>query len=178
MRHKVPIHAGASPARESKEQPLTTEQTPAEVSRVVVGVDGSEPSKHALRWARFIARASGSNLEVIAAWQPYTAYGWMGAGWVPEPTEGDPAQDAENALTVTIDEVFGDHRPAGLQFGVREGNAAAVLLAASEGARMLIVGSRGHGGFSGLLLGSVSAACTAHATCPVLVLHGDTPAPS
>ena len=59
-----------------------------------------------------------------------------------------------------------------------EGNAAKVLLEASEGARMLVVGSRGHGGFSGLLLGSVSAACAEHARCPVVVVHGDGPPPN
>ncbi len=102
----------------------------------------------------------------------------MGAGWTAMPTDWNPAQDTEKALTAAIDDVFGDYRPAGLQITVREGNAARVLLEASEGARMLTVGSRGHGGFAGLLLGSVSAACTEHATGPVLVLHGDTPAPS
>lgn len=156
---------------------MTAEQTHAVNDRVVVGVDGSEPSKQALRWAQFIARTTASTLEVVAAWQPYTAYGWMGAGMAPMPADWDPAQDAEKALTATIDEVFGEQRPAGLQLIVREGYAAQVLLEASDGARMLVIGSRGHGGFSGLLLGSVSAACTEHATCPVLVLHGDTPAP-
>ena len=157
---------------------MTTEQTRAADDRVVVGVDGSEPSKQALRWAQFIARTTASTLEVVAAWQPYTAYGWMGAGMAPMTTDWDPAQEAEKALTATIDEVFGPQRPAGLQLIVREGYAAHVLLEASHGARMLVVGSRGHGGFTGLLLGSVSAACTEHATCPVLVLHGNTPAPS
>lgn len=156
---------------------MTIEQTPAEDRHVVVGVDGSEPSKQALRWGHFIARASASTLEVVAAWQPYNAYGTMGGGWSVMPADWNPAQDAEKALTSTIDEVFGEHRPAGLQLTVREGNAAPVLLEVSQGARLLVVGSRGHGGFSGLFLGSVSAACTEHATCPVLVLHGDTPAP-
>jgi nucleotide-binding universal stress UspA family protein len=157
---------------------MTSEQTPAIANRVIVGVDGSEPSKQALRWAQFVARASASTLEVIAVWQPYTAYGWAGGGWAATPTDWSPAQDAEKALTATLDEVFGEHRPTGLQITVREGNAAQVLLEASKDARMLVVGSRGHGGFTGMFLGSVSAACTEHASCPVLVLHGDPPAPS
>jgi nucleotide-binding universal stress UspA family protein len=156
---------------------VTTEQTPDPAGRVVVGVDGSEPSKHALRWAQFIAKASASTLDVVIAWEPYTAFGWMGAGWAAMPPDWNPGQDAERALTSTIDEFFGAHRPVGLQLTVREGNAAQVLLDTSQGARMLVVGSRGHGGFAGLLLGSVSAACAEHATCPVLVLHGDTPPP-
>jgi nucleotide-binding universal stress UspA family protein len=155
---------------------MNTDQNSSPGRRVVVGVDGSESSKHALRWALFIAEASGSVLEAVTAWEPYTAYGWMGIGWSPMP-DWDPAQDAEKGLTATIDEVFGEQRPAELQLKVLEGNAAKVLLEVSQGARMLVVGSRGHGGFSGLLLGSVSASCTEHATCPVLVLHGDTPAP-
>ena len=146
-------------------------------SRVVVGVDGSEASVHALRWAQFIARMSDSSLEVVAAWQPFGAYSWMGAGMAAMPTDWNPSRDAETALAATVDEVFGADRPAGLRLTVREGNAAQVLLDASKGARMLVVGSRGHGGFAGLLLGSVSSACAEHATCPVLVLHGDTPAP-
>ncbi len=60
---------------------------------------------------------------------------------------------------------------------VREGGAAKVLLEASTGADMLVVGSRGHGGFSGLLLGSVSAGVSEHASCPVLIIHGDRPLP-
>lgn len=103
---------------------MTTEKTPDERNRVVVGVDGSESSKHALRWAQFIARASDSTLEVVSAWQPYTAYGWMSAGWAVMPTNWNPAQDTEKALTATIDEVFGEQRPTGLQLTVREGNAA------------------------------------------------------
>jgi nucleotide-binding universal stress UspA family protein len=166
-----------APAPVATQDAVATQAAP-EAGRVVVGVDGSEPSKHALRWARFIADASGSTLEVVAAWQAYTAFGWMGVGWAAMPTDWNPEQDAEKVLTQTIDEVFGANRPAGLRLTVREGNAAELLLAASKDARMLVVGSRGHGGFADLLLGSVSAACTEHAGCPVLVLHGNTPAPT
>jgi nucleotide-binding universal stress UspA family protein len=155
---------------------MTSKQNSDQHNHVVVGVDGSEASKNALRWAQFIARTTVSTLEVVAAWQSYA--GWMGAGWTAMPADWNPAQDAEKALTTAVDEVFGEQRPAGLRTTVCEGSAARVLLEASAGARMLVVGSRGHGGFAGLLLGSVSAACAEHATCPVLVLHGDTPVPS
>jgi nucleotide-binding universal stress UspA family protein len=145
--------------------------------RIVVGVDGSEPSKHALQWAAFIAQATDSTIDAVAAWEFISGWGRVGAGWTAMPDDWDPSGDAERALVATVDEVFGEHRPAGLTLSAREGNPAKVLLEASEGARMLVVGSRGHGGFSGLLLGSVSAACAEHAICPVLVLHGATPPP-
>lgn len=73
----------------------------------------------------------------------------------------------------TLDEVFGSQRPPGLTVVVEQGPARNVLLDASDGAEML-VGSRGHGGFVGLLLGSVSAACAEHAHCPVVVIHAPT----
>jgi hypothetical protein len=99
---------------------MANEQTPDGHHRVVVGIDGSESSKHALRWAQFIARATGATLEAVSAWQPYTAYGWMAAGWAAMPTDWNPAQDTEKALTTTIDELFGAQRPAGLQLTVRK----------------------------------------------------------
>ncbi len=131
-----------------------------------------------MRWAAFVATATGSSICAITVWQPLVAYGWMGAGSVPVPPEWNPARDAEMSLVTTIDGVFGEHRPAGLETSVLTGNPAHVLLEVSESAQMLVVGSRGHGGFASLLLGSVSAACAEHAVCPVLVLHGTTPPPT
>jgi len=154
---------------------MTVTQPTSGLDRIVVGVDGSEPSKLALRWAQFLATSTGSLISVVAVWQPLTAYGWLGAGWTTMPTGWDPAKDAEKSVVATIDEVFGEQRPAGLEITLHEGNPAKILLEVSEGARMLVMGSRGHGGFSGLLLGSVSAACAEHATCPVLVVHGTNP---
>ena len=143
---------------------------------VVVGVDGSEPSKNALRWALFVARAMQAHVEAVIVWHPYVAMGWQGMGGSAI-GNFDPESTARHVLGETVDAVFGNDRPADLTLTVTEGGAAGVLLDASKDARMLVVGSRGHGGFAGLLLGSVSGACSEHAKCPVLVIHGDTPAP-
>jgi nucleotide-binding universal stress UspA family protein len=79
----------------------------------------------------------------------------------------------EKVLTDTVDATFGADRPAELKLTVAEGPPAAVLVDRSAGALMLVVGSRGHGGFMGLLLGSISANVAEHASCPVLVVHGN-----
>lgn len=152
------------------------EVVPAQ-GRIVVGVDGSEPSQLALQWAEFLAGATGSDVQAINAWSPLGTYGWAGAGWGVLPGDWNPAADSEKLLTETVDKVFGANRPTNLTLSVVEGNPAQVLLEAGAEAAMIVVGSRGHGGFVGLLLGSVSAACSEHASCPVLVVRGDTPPP-
>jgi nucleotide-binding universal stress UspA family protein len=135
-----------------------------ELPRIVVGVDGSEPSKAALRWAAAVAQATRARLDAVIAWQYDAEY---------VPTDLEPAHDAEKVLSATVDEVFGADRPADMRLTVKQGGAAAVLLQESSGALMAVVGSRGHGGFMGLLLGSVSSALAEHSSCPVLVIHGD-----
>ena len=89
----------------------------------------------------------------------------MNATWRPD-------VDADKIINAAVDSVFGTERPSGIRLIIERGNPAKVLLDHGRGAQMLIVGSRGHGGFVGLLLGSVSANCAEHATCPVLVVHG------
>jgi nucleotide-binding universal stress UspA family protein len=146
--------------------------------RIVVGIDGSEQSQLALRWAAYLARVSGSTIEAVTAWQPTVIGATAGGfGYMTAPVGWDPAADMEKALVDTLDKVFGTNRPVDLQMTVQEGHATKVLLDAGRRARMLVLGSRGHGGFAGLLLGSVSSACAEHATCPVLVVHGDDPPP-
>jgi nucleotide-binding universal stress UspA family protein len=136
---------------------------------IVVGVDGSRASVVALRWAQRVAAPTGSRIQAVIAWNYPPEYGWAGAvdGWRPD-------LDAEKCLEITLDEAFAGQRPAGLEQIVRQGQPRMVLLDAAVGAEMLVVGSRGHGGFAGLLLGSVSVACAEHARCPVLVVHDDT----
>lgn len=135
--------------------------------RIVVGVDGSIPSLLALRWAARQAELTGATIDAVYTWAyPVTA------GWATYPTvDWNPADDSEKLLTAAVDEVFGSQRPQGLRLLVREGGAAQVLLSESQNAELLVVGSRGHGGFAGMLLGSVSAHCAEHARCPVLVVH-------
>jgi nucleotide-binding universal stress UspA family protein len=154
-----------------------TDNTTPSGARVVVGIDGSEQSQMALRWAHFVAQAMSCELDVTIAWQLYPGIGF-GAGMASMPSDWNPAGYAEDAARRTVEEVFGANRPATLRITVQEGSAAQVLLEASREARLLVVGSRGHGGFAGLLLGAVSAAAAEHATCPVLVVHGNTPPPT
>lgn len=144
---------------------MTTQDIQA-TRKIVVGVDGSAPSKAALRWAARICEATGDMIEAVIAWEYPHNY-----GWAPMMEDWHPDAVAEKTLQQTLDDVFGEHRPAGLQASTRHGPARSVLIEASEGAEMLVVGSRGHGGFTGLLLGSVSAACAEHAKCPVVVIR-------
>jgi len=157
---------------------MSTERTTTAGDRIVVGIDGSEQSQLALRWAAYLARVTGSTVEAVTAWQPVAPAATAGGfGYLTFPEGWDPATQMEKALVDTLDRVFGASRPADLQVTVREGHPTKVLLDAGRGARMLVLGSRGHGGFAGLLLGSVSSACAEHATCPVVVVHGDNPPP-
>jgi len=137
-------------------------------ARIVVGVDGSQHARDALRWAAHFGRVFGARVEAVIAWEYPPALGWSVL-----PDDWDPAEDMRKVLEESVADVFGDQPPAGLQQLVQEGGAARVLIEACEGAAILVVGSRGHGGFSGLLLGSVSANVAEHAPCPVLIIHGD-----
>jgi nucleotide-binding universal stress UspA family protein len=135
--------------------------------RIVVGVDGSAGSVSALRWALRIARAEHASIDAVGAWE-YA--GWSGP--VPPP-EYSPKLDLEEAVNGVVDKVYGVERPSYLRVLIREGHPVRVLLDECADAVMLVVGSRGHGGFAGLLLGSVSARVAELASCPVLVVHGD-----
>jgi len=141
-----------------------------EKPRIVVGVDGSEQSKSALRWAARIADAIDGRIEAIMVWEFVSSYGWGALPPLPP-----PHAEIEDQLAKVVTEVFGAETPAGLTRRVLEGSAASRLITESKGAQLVVVGSRGHGGFAGLLLGSVSAKVAEHAACPVLVVHGDAP---
>ena len=135
--------------------------------RIVVGVDGSGSSKAALRWAIRHAKLTGSLVEAVTAWHYPAAYG-LAPG-----SEGsfDFETNAKNALVEALAEVSGLEPDVPVRPLVTEGAAAEVLLHEAKGADLLVVGSRGHGGFASALLGSVSMYCVLHAHCPVLVLR-------
>lgn len=135
--------------------------------RIVVGVDGSEPSRAALRRAARIAELIDGTVEAVTTWEyPVMTDAFaITTGWSPE---DDAVTIARNALA----DAFPDGIPDSVQAITTQGQPARVLIERSEGAYLLVLGNRGHGGFAGLLLGSVSSACAAHAHCPVLIMHG------
>lgn len=137
--------------------------------QIVVGVDGSESSKEALQWAARLAPALGATIHAIVAWEYPIVFGLEGG----IPSAWRPDETAKEILNNSLNAVFPKERPAGLKGSISQGHSTFVLLDASKEAEMLIVGSRGLGGFAGLLLGSVSSACAEHAKCPVLVVHGE-----
>jgi nucleotide-binding universal stress UspA family protein len=138
--------------------------------RIVVGVDGSAGSKAALRWAARLAGQLGAQLDVVGVWEYPPLFGITAL-----PELEFPVADIERSLNETVAEVLGAARPADLRVKALSGPAAETLVTAGRGALMIVVGNRGRGGFSGLLLGSVSARTAEHADCPVLVVHGDGP---
>jgi nucleotide-binding universal stress UspA family protein len=135
--------------------------------RIVVGVDGSEQSKTAFRWALEEARLRGATVQAVYAWAIRFA-GGMGVV-VPQPTVEEEAEQGERMLDAVIAEVgAGD---VDVERVAVEGGPARVLVETARGADLLVVGSRGHGGFAGLLLGSVSQQCATHAPCPVVIVR-------
>ncbi|HUZ10569.1 MAG TPA: universal stress protein [Acidimicrobiales bacterium] len=135
--------------------------------RIVVGFDGSEPSMDAMRWAAGYAELTGSGLEVVMMWEWPTNYGWT----LPLPADYDPAADAQEVVSKAVELLRSPHPGLDVRWKVIEGHPAPTLVEQSRGADLLVVGSRGHGEFAGMLLGSVSEHCVAHAHCPVLVFR-------
>ncbi|WP_295124224.1 universal stress protein [uncultured Leifsonia sp.] len=134
--------------------------------RIVVGVDGSAESLSALRRGARMAERLGCSLVGVTVWEyPPSWPGYVMGGW-------DPERDARTIADDAASDVFGTKRPDWYSTVIRSGSAARQLIAEAEDAEMLIVGSRGLGGFTGLLLGSVSRSVVEHADCPVLVIHG------
>lgn len=136
-----------------------------------MGVDGSDSSMGALRLAAELATALNSKVLALSMWHYPPGYSNFGpVGWRPE-------TEARESLERAVAAAFGPLKPDYVETDVVEGPPARTLIDASRDAAMLVVGSRGHGGFAGLLLGSVSSACAEHAHCPVLVYHERRSAP-
>jgi nucleotide-binding universal stress UspA family protein len=143
------------------------------MERIVVAVDGSDGSKHALAWAAKEAELRGATLDAVLVISLYTY------GWTPFPLAMEPLQmsadairdEAAQRLDESIASVFGanDHA-VDVNRVILEGPAAERLLEAAKDADLLVTGSRGYGGFRGLLLGSVSHQLVTHAPCPIVVV--------
>jgi nucleotide-binding universal stress UspA family protein len=137
--------------------------------RIVVGVDGSEPSLAALRWAVRQAELTGAPLEIVSAWDWPVSY----SGWgTPLPADYDPAEEVRRQLDKSVSSVVKPAPAIEVRQTVVEGHAAAALEARSKTADLVVVGSHGHGQIAGMLLGSVSQHCVTHCHCPVVVVRG------
>jgi nucleotide-binding universal stress UspA family protein len=140
---------------------------PEGAHRIVVGIDGSSTSIAALEWAAKQAELTGATLEVLMTWDWPLSFGWS----LPIPSGYNPGPDSAKALDEVLEVVKKRHPGVAITPTVVEGHPAPLLVKASEGADLLVVGSRGHGEFVGMLLGSVSEHCVTNAHCPVLVLR-------
>jgi nucleotide-binding universal stress UspA family protein len=136
-------------------------------SAVVVGFDGSDASTGAVDWAAAQAALTGRRLDVVTAWEYPTSWGSV----IPLPSDYDPAKDAHSMLEPLVARLTSEHPELAVHTHVFEGHPSEVLVEASRHATLLVVASRGHGSFSGIVLGSVSQHCVTHAACPVVVFR-------
>jgi nucleotide-binding universal stress UspA family protein len=147
--------------------------TERENGLIVVGVDSSEGAKAALRFALDEAKLRHATLRAVHSWQ----FGYIGVSGIEGLSPvvgadlGDVRRTAEVALDATLHEAVPDAGEVVIERRVVEGGPATVLVDESRNADLLVVGSRGHGGFAGLLLGSVSQQCAHHAACPVVIVR-------
>lgn len=137
-------------------------------AKIVVGVDGSDSSVQALRFAARLAPALDARIHAVACWD----FPQMYAGYVPPDFDAFEAA-AARTMTEALGKAFGPDAPVSVTQELVRGPAPAKLIEAGADAALLVVGRRGHGGLMGMHLGSVSSACVSHAACPVLVVHTD-----
>jgi nucleotide-binding universal stress UspA family protein len=147
------------------------------MGRIVVGVDGSEASVSALRWAMRAAEMHHAaeqhpwEVLVVHAWQVPMPAMMMAEGLLPPPNIDFKHEAGEVVARLLKEATDGAEPSVPVRVETPNAPAAKALLDAAASADLLVVGSRGHGGFSGLLLGSVSQQCAHHATCPVVIVH-------
>jgi nucleotide-binding universal stress UspA family protein len=141
--------------------------------RVVVVIDGSETAKAAARWAARESKLRGTKLELVSAWEiPLSSYAFeFGIAGIPQEMLKALVRRAEDDLAAAVEEARAEAPDVEMETQAAEGQAANVLLDISRGADLLVVGSRGLGGFHELLLGSVSQQCAHHSTCPVVIVR-------
>jgi len=163
---------GTVPSREEHDRPVPGRQ------RIVVGVDGSECAAEALTWALREAVLRGADLDAVASWQPPAMLGSAAAfAYVDLSTvdlAGPTAEVLDKAVAAAVGDVPGADSVT-VRPHVVEAYPVRALLEAAEGADLLVVGSRGHGELSGVLLGSVGLHCVTHSPCPVVVVRGSRP---
>lgn len=140
------------------------------MTTVIVGTDGSPNANAALQWARDYTRRNSAVLRVVHAWHyPYAA---SDAGAMVAPTLQEFEAAARQVVEATLHTV--DTSGVVIETGVVQGGASGVLLDESKSADLLVVGARGHGGFIGLMLGSVATHCARHARVPTVVVPDTT----
>jgi nucleotide-binding universal stress UspA family protein len=137
---------------------------------VVVGVDESDEAKAVLHFALDEAALRGSTLRIVHAWTLPLVPGGYGIAALPSDYLERLRTKAEGVVDQALSESPADGRPP-IERRVVQGSPSQVLIEASQEADLLVVGSRGRGGFAGLLLGSVSQQCAQHAHCPVVVVR-------
>jgi nucleotide-binding universal stress UspA family protein len=157
-----------TPADRSTDRPLP----------VVVGVDGSEGSSRALRWAALEARRTGAALRIITAWQApvATVYATVGTPYI----DPGPLEEAAKAIVrraeAQVRDDLGDAAPP-IAAATVQGPATSVLIDTAAQASLLVVGTRGRGGFASLVLGSVSTTCAHHTPAPLVIVGENAPDP-
>jgi nucleotide-binding universal stress UspA family protein len=140
---------------------------------VVVGVDGSSESVAALGWAARYSAATGSRVRAVMTWHYQPAVGTTPAGRAPATVTDEVRQAMQETLANAVTEACAALSSDAVETQIAYGHPAQVLIDQSRDADLLVVGSRGHGAFTGMTVGSVSIHCVTHAECPVVVVRGE-----
>jgi nucleotide-binding universal stress UspA family protein len=136
---------------------------------VVVGVDGSDPSVAALSWASHYGAATGATVRAIRVWH-YPSSAGLPAGKMPESVDAGVEQQMRNELSEAVTKANPDPS-AQIETKIAYGHPAQGLIDESRGESLLVLGHRGHGGFTEALTGSIVIHCVNHAACPVVVVR-------